>query len=80
MKRKTSWIIAVAISIVSPSMCVAHPFAVTDANVEYNAKEHLLEVALRLYPEQLDQALSQEFGHPVCLEKTAQSTNSSFGI
>jgi len=50
----------------------AHPFAVTTTEVEYNSKSRCFEVAMRLYPEQLEQALSKESGKPISFERTAE--------
>ena len=63
-------LVMISSAIVSTS-AYAHPFAVTVADVEYNAEERHFEVAIRLYPEQLEQALSKVAGQPVSLERTA---------
>ena len=46
----------------------AHPFAVTLTEVEVNAKERRLEVAMRVYPEQLERGLSRAAGKNVSIE------------
>lgn len=50
----------------------AHPFAVTSTEAEYNRESQSFEVAMRVYPEQLEQALSKETGRTISLE---HSTN-----
>jgi len=47
-----------------------HPFHISLAEVEYNAKTKKLEIALRIHPDDLEQALRDLTGKKVVLDKT----------
>ncbi len=50
---------------------MAHPFHVSIAEAEFNAKTGKLEVALRVHPVDLESALEKRVGRAVDLDKTA---------
>ncbi|MEC9091333.1 MAG: DUF6702 family protein [Planctomycetota bacterium] len=47
-----------------------HPFHVSVAEMEYNSKSQCLEVALRVWPEDLEKALTQQAKNKVDLDTT----------
>lgn len=49
---------------------IGHPFHVSVAEMEYNPETQCLEVALRVWPEDLEQALQNESAEKVTLEDT----------
>lgn len=53
----------------------AHPFAVTSTEVEYNEETRTFEVSMRVYPEQLEQALRKETGRTISLEQSTDIDN-----
>lgn len=53
----------------------AHPFAVTSTEVEFNDETRAFEVAMRVYPEQLEQALRKETGRSISLEQSTDIDN-----
>lgn len=52
---------------------LAHPFHVSLAEAEYNAKDRMLEVALRVHPSDLEEALRRQAGRRIVLEKETES-------
>ena len=48
-----------------------HPYHVSLAEVNWNAKSHKFEVALCLWPADLEKALARQTGRPIDLEKEA---------
>ena len=52
------------------SVAAAHPFAISLAEFEFNREEKVVEVSLRVYPEQLEQALTLAAGKKISLERT----------
>lgn len=65
---------ASALTILLTSDCPAtnHPFHVSIAEAEFNSETKCLEVALKVYPGDLERALQSMTGRPIRLEKTDQ--------
>lgn len=61
-----------SIAMLSTAMTepVSHPFHVSVAEIEYNAKSKKLECALRIWPEDLEKALNKRSNEKVDLDST----------
>lgn len=62
--------LAAALALFAHQSAQAHPFHVTFAEAEFNAKTKSLEVALRVNPNDLEHALRRMTGKRVVLETT----------
>lgn len=62
------WISLLLLSTFSPSAPSMHPFHVTVAEMEYNPRSKCLEIALRVWPEDLEKALSMQSGKKIDLD------------
>lgn len=56
---------------VLPTAALAHPVHTSLAEADYHADTHRLEIALRVFADDLEAALSAQAGRKVSLEKTA---------
>ena len=54
----------------SLAIIAGHPFHVSVAELEYNPKSKCLEVALKVWPEDLEKALNRNSKEPIDLDKT----------
>ena len=63
-------LLLVAASLTAAANLQAHPFHATYAEVDWNTKTMVLEVALRVQPEDLDRVLSLRTKRKINIEKT----------
>ena len=69
MKLKT-WrniLLLFSILLTAPFNAAAHPYHVSIAEVKYNAKAQSLEIALKIFTDDLEKTLSEKAGKPVVL-------------
>jgi len=64
------FLLSVALLLALSTTANAHPFHVSHAQVEFNAKSSSLEVALHVHAIDLERVLHQVNGKPVDLDKT----------
>ena len=68
--RRAAFGLAAIICMTGQSATAAHPFHTSHAEMEFNPKTKKLEVALRMYPGDLERAVARMQKSPVRLEKT----------
>ena len=65
-------IVVLCVSLIAPAFCPAsHPFHVSNAEVNWNPRSGNFEVALCLWPADLEKAISIDQAKPVDLDKVA---------
>lgn len=61
-------VFALALLLLNPAQLEAHPYHVSLAELEFNRKDHSLEVALKVLPCDIESAISQQVGRQIRLE------------
>lgn len=73
MKLELTGIMTAVLFVLAASVCVAaHPYHVSLAEVERNQKTGNLQVALCVWPADLEKAISRQSGEPVNLDEVEQ--------